>query len=353
MPLINFILAGDTQKVMSLNTKDEYDMPENRRKRVEFRPATITYEKKVAIYCRVSTKSEAQANSLETQIFGLSEMVRRNPDWELVTIYEDQYTGRSKYRPGFHKMMLDSYENRFNIILVKSISRFGRNVIDVLEALKKLDVLGIEVFFEEENLSSKSPTTTLELHVRAAFAQAEGENLSAAIKWGHKRRFEKGTSKMYHKPCYGYKKGAEGHLIIDEPKAQVVRQIFDLYLKGYSVDGIMKYLATNAIKSPKGKDTWSKGSIQRTLANEKYMGNVILGKTYTTAFPDNKQKINRGQYGQFLKEEAHEPIVSSELFEQVQEEIKRRSNIEVVDGKKQRKKTHYSSKDVSKVKEIK
>ena len=205
-------------------------MSKNRRKRVEFRPATITYDKKVAIYCRVSTKSEAQANSLEAQIYGLSKMVRRNPDWTLITIYEDQYTGRSKYRPGFHKMMLDSYENRFDTILVKSISRFGRNTVDVLEAVEKLDALGIEVVFELENISTKSPTAILELHVRAAFAQAEGENLSAAIKKGHRYGFQSGKSKMYKKPCYGYKKGAEGHLIIDEPKAQVVRQIFYLYL---------------------------------------------------------------------------------------------------------------------------
>ena len=146
--------------------------------------------------------------------------------------------------------------------------------------------------------------------------------------------------------CYGYKKGTEGHLIIDEPNAQVVRRIFDLYIKGYSVDGIIKYLAANAIKSPKGKDKWSKGSIQRMLVNEKYMGNVILGKTYTIGFPNNKQKINRGQYGLFLMEEAHDPIISKKTFEQVQEEMKRRSNIEVVCGRRQRKKTHYSAKKI-------
>lgn len=320
-------------------------MPENRTKRVELRPATITYDKKVVIYCRVSTKSEAQANSLETQKYGLSEKVKSNPKWTLISIYEDQYTGRSKYRPGFQQMMLDSYENRFDTILVKSISRFGRNTTDVLEALKKLDALGIEVIFEEENLSSQSPTATLEIHVRTGFSQAEGENLSEAIKWGHRRRFEKGTSKMYNKKCYGYKKNIEGNLIIDEPEAQVVKQIFDLYLKGYSVDGIMKCLASNGIPSPKGKDKWYKGTVQSFLTNEKYNGDVILGKTYTTAYPNNKQKIN-DKYEKFHMEEAHEPIISRERFEQVQEEIKRRSNTEIVDGKRQRKKTHYSSKGI-------
>lgn len=328
-----------------------YYMPENRRKKVEIRPATITYDKKVAIYCRVSTPSESQTNSLEAQKYGLEEIVKRNPDWELVTAYEDQYTGRSTYRPGFQQMMLDSYENRFDTIIVKSISRFGRNTVDFLEAVKKLDALGIEVIFELENISTKSPVTELELSMRAAFAQAESENLSAVIKWGHKCGFESGESKMYNKPCYGYKRGTEGHLIIDEPNAQVVRRIFDLYIKGYSVDGIIKYLAANAIKSPKGKDKWSKGSIQRMLVNEKYMGNVILGKTYTIGFPNNKQKINRGQYGLFLMEEAHDPIISKETFEQVQEEIKRRSNTEVVNGETKRKGTHYSSKGITRADE--
>ncbi len=320
-------------------------MPENRRKRVEYRPATITYDKKVVIYCRVSTKSELQANSLETQKYGLSEKVKANPKWTLVDIYEDQYTGRSKYRPGFHKMMLDSYENRFDTILVKSISRFGRNTTDVLEALEKLRSLGVEVIFEEENLSSQSPTATLEINIRTGFAQAEGENLSAAIKWGHKRRFESGESGLYNKRCYGYKKSIAGSLIIDETEAKVVRCIFDLYTKGHSADGIIKSLAISGIPSPQGKAKWSKGTIQRFLTNEKYNGDVILGKTCTTPYPENKQIIN-DKYDKFHMEEAHEPIISKEVFKQVQEEIKRRSNTEIIDGKKQRKKTHYSSKGI-------
>ncbi|WP_243122770.1 recombinase family protein [Haloimpatiens lingqiaonensis] len=118
-----------------------------------------------------------------------------------------------------------------------------------------------------------------------------------------------------------------------------------MYLSGYSVDMIMKELVTESIKSPTGKDKWSKRTIQRMITNEKYIGSVILGKTYTGAYPNNKQKVNMGEQEQFIMQDAHEPIISVEIFEKVQEEIKRRSNIEIVGGKDKRKSTHYSAKE--------
>lgn len=109
---------------------------------------------------------------------------------------------------------------------------------------------------------------------------------------------------------------------------------------------IIKELAYNNIKSPTGKEKWSKRTIQTMLTNEKYMGNVILGKTYTGTYPNNKQKVNEGSQDQFLMKEAHQPIVSSEVFEQIQEEMKSRSNVELVDGKTKRKNTRYSAKGI-------
>lgn len=135
-------------------------------------------------------------------------------------------------------------------------------------------------------------------------------------------------------------------LVINEKEAVVVRRIFDLYLSGYSVDMIIQELAAKSIKSPTGKDTWAKGSIQKMLTNEKYIGNVILGKTYTGQFPNNQQKVNDGAQEQYLMKDAHEPIISIEVFEKVEEEMKRRSNIEIIDGKAKRKTTHYSAGDV-------
>lgn len=159
-----------------------------------------------------------------------------------------------------------------------------------------------------------------------------------------KRGFISGKSKLYSRRCFGYKQNGEGELIIDEKQAEVVRAIFDLYLSGLSIGFIAKELKKRGIRSPQGKDIWSKKSIQTVLGNEKYAGQVLLGKTYTGNFPNNKQFMNDGEYEQFLMKDAHEPIIDSEKFEQVQEEMKRRSNIEIVNGVAKRKVTHYSTK---------
>lgn len=241
-------------------------------------------------------------------------------------------------------MILDSYENCFDIILVKSISRFNRNTVDLLDTINKLRCLGIEVIFKQENLSSKDRDSDLIMALSVSLAQAESESLSTAIKWGMKRGFESGESKFYSRKCYGYNKSEVGNLIINNEQATVVKSIFNLYLSGYSVDMIINKLENSSIESPTGKEKWSKRTIQKILTNEKYIGNVILGKTYTDTYPSSKQRVNNGVQDKYLMENNHEPIISTEVFEKVQEEINIRSNIEIVDGKVKRKNTHYSSR---------
>ena len=123
-----------------------------------------------------------------------------------------------------------------------------------------------------------------------------------------------------------------------------MRLIFDLYLKGHSVLSIIAELEKRGIKSPTGKDTWSKRSIETLLANEKYVGDVIVGKTFSNEFPDTTRRINKGERQRFIAEASHEPIISSEIFEQVKQEREKRSNVYTVDGKSMRKSTHYSMK---------
>lgn len=324
-------------------------MENNRRPNVRVIPARVRTEKRVAIYCRVSTTKDSQEESLAAQKYGLQQIVKNNPDWTLYRVYEDQDSGKDTFRPGVRSMMLDGRDGLFDIILVKSISRFSRNSVDLLGRINELRTMGIEVIFEQENIRTNENEQDLHIAVRTAIAQAESESLSAAIKWGLKRGFETGNSKLYTRKCFGYKKNEYGELMIDEEQAPVVRNIFDLYLKGYSVDMIMKELAYDNIKSPTGKEKWSKRAIQTMLNNEKYIGNVLIGKTYTGTFPNNKQKVNCGAQEQFLMKEAHTPIIPIGVFEQVQEEIKRRSNMEVVDGKAKRKNTHYSAKDTERI----
>ena len=204
--------------------------------------------------------------------------------------------------------------------------------------------MGVEIIFHQENLRTSEADNDILISALSAIAQAESESMGEAIKWGLKRGFMSGNSKMYSRKCFGYKHNEDGELIIDEEQAEVVRTIFDLYLSGLSVVLIIRELEKRNIKSPQGKDTWSKHAIQRMLTNEKYIGHVLLGKTYTGDFPNNKQQKNDGGQDQFLMKNAHEPIIQEEKFERIQEEMKRRSNIEIVFGQTKRKGTHYSSK---------
>lgn len=267
---------------------------DNRRKNIRLIPASIVDRKRVAIYCCVSTTRGSQEDSLDAQKKGLQKIIDNNLNWTLSKFYTDTESGKNSYHYSFQEMLFDSYENYFDIILVKSISRFNRNTVDLLETVNKLRCLGIEVIFNQENVSSKDRDSDLVMALSASLAQVESESLSTAIKWGMKRGFESGELKLYARKCFGYNKSETGELIIDEEQAEVVRKIFDLYLSGYSVDMIINELVAKSVKTSTGKEKWSKRTIQKMLTNEKYIGNVILGKTYTGQFPNTQQKINYG-----------------------------------------------------------
>lgn len=300
--------------------------------------------KRVAIYCRVSTTHESQDESLDIQIKTLKQVVENNPKWRLYEIYSDKDSGGNVARYGFQKLISDCYENRIDKVLVKTISRFARNTVDLLETVSRLKGLGVEIIFHQENLKTSEADNDILISALSAIAQAESESTGEAIKWGLKRGFMSGKSKLYSRKCFGYKHNEDGELIIDEGQADVVRTIFELYLSGLSVIRISRELHKRNIKSPQGKDTWSKHSIQTVLTNEKYIGNVLLGKTYSGDFPNNKQHKNSGEQDQFIMKDAHEAIIESEIFEKVQAEMKRRSNIEITYCMAKRKGTHYSSK---------
>jgi len=307
-------------------------------------PAKSQGLKMVAIYSRVSTTHEAQEESLDIQIKTLKQVVADNPKWMLYRAYSDKDSGGNVFRPDFQKLIFDCYENKVDIVLVKTISRFARNTVDLLETVSRLRGLGIEVIFHQENLRTSEADNDMLISALSAIAQAESESTGEAIKWGLKRGFISGNSKLYSRKCFGYKQNEDGELVIDEEQAEIVRTIYDLYLSGLSIGLIAKELKKRGIKSPQGKDIWSKKSIQTVLGNEKYIGRVLLGKTYTGDFPNNKQFLNDGEHEQFLMKDAHKPIIGLEKFEQVQEEMKQRSNMEIINGVARRKRTHYSTK---------
>ncbi|WP_414151849.1 recombinase family protein [Acetobacterium carbinolicum] len=238
-------------------------------------------------------------------------------------------TGSS--RKEFNRMLKDCQSHDLEIILTKSISRFGRDTLEILDALNQLKLLGVRVIFEQEQLDTGDTDSDLMISIIESIAQAENESRSDNIKWGIKQRAAQGTSKLYNRKCYGYINDADGNLAIDDEKAKNVRLIFDLYLRGKSVIGIVSELEKLGIKSPTGNATWPKRTIDVMLSNEKYKGNVRL-------LDDGKHE------SYYLSENNNPAIISKEIFQAVQIEKQRRSNVTKGENGTKRKSKKYSAK---------
>lgn len=289
-------------------------------------------EKKVAIYCRVSTNDMEQLNSLTNQISALTRMVATVDQWRLVDAYIDIASAKSKSpRKDFIRMIDDCKKNKIDIVITKSLSRFGRDTIDTLEALKELRESNVRVIFEQENLDTVETDSSLMISIVESFAQAENESRSQNIRWGIKERVAKGTSKLYDRKCYGYDHDEKGKLVINSNESKVVENIFNWYLSGKSVLGILKELEIQEIKSPTGKDKWCKRTIDVMLSNEKYVGRARLLDSVSGDV-------------EYLVEENNTPIISSSVFNRVQEEKIKRSNVIKNEDKTIRKQKKYSSK---------
>ncbi|MDD2217483.1 MAG: recombinase family protein [Eubacteriales bacterium] len=289
-------------------------------------------EKRVGIYCRVSTNSADQLKSLTAQVSALTRLTAVNPKWLLVDVYIDiasSKTGSS--RKEFTRMLKDCQSHDLEIILTKSISRFGRDTVGILDALNQLKLLGVRVIFEQEVLDTADTDSDLMISIIESIAQAENESRSDNIKWGIKQRAAQGTSKLYNRKCYGYVNASDGSLMIKDEESKNVRLIFNLYLRGKSVIGIISELEKLGIKSPTGKGKWCKRTIDVMLSNEKYIGNVRL-------LDDGKHDLY------YLSEENNPAIISKETFQAVQIEKQHRSNVTKAEDSSQRKSKKYSSK---------
>lgn len=191
---------------------------------------------RVAIYCRVSTSRKEQMDSLNAQIEYYRSYVYRRRDWMLVGEYADIKSGRSaSARAQFMQMISSCEEGNVDIIITKTVSRFGRNTVDTIEILRKLKELNVDVFFENEGLHSIDPKNELIISITEAIAQADSESRSENILWGIKRSAANSDAPLYARPCYGYRKDEGGRLAIHESEACTVKHIFDMYLSGSSV----------------------------------------------------------------------------------------------------------------------
>jgi DNA invertase Pin-like site-specific DNA recombinase len=303
--------------------------------------------RRVALYCRVSSKMERQLHSLSAQMDFEKQDILDHSLWQYVDTYTDISTGRSiKSRPGFKRLMADCEAGKIDLIYTKSISRFGRNCVDFLVVLRRLKELGVDVYFSNEDVLLSSEAGELILTLHAALAQAESEDKSTNIKWGIKRSTSHPDSPFYSRVCFGYDRDANKNLVINEHEADIVRNIFGWYVQGWSIVRIKKELETLRIPSPKGKRRWPVSTIEDILSNEKYMGDSVYGRTTGSEYPSMK-RISSNPDEVSKSENHHTKIIDRDTFDQVQEMKKRRSNIEVDEhGSRIRKSTHYSMKQI-------
>lgn len=289
-------------------------------------------EKKVGIYCRVSTNEKEQLYSLAAQISALTRAVAHVSQWRLADVFIDIVSAKGELpRREFERLIRECEAHNISIVLTKSISRFGRDTVETLSAINRLKAAGVRIIFEQENLDTEEVDSNLMISVMESLAQAENESRSGNIRLGLTMRAANGTSGLYKRKLYGYTKDKDGELVIDDEQAKVVRDIFRWYLDGASVLGIIKKLSNAGIPSPTGKGTWSKRSIEKMLENEKYTGTVTLLDSATQEY-------------RYQMKDCHPPIITESEFRAVQEEKKKRSNIVIGNDGKHRSSRKYSSK---------
>lgn len=210
------------------------------------------------------------------------------------------------------------------LIITKSISRFARNTLDCLQYIRQLKDKNIPVYFEKESINTLDAKGEVLLTIMASLAQQESQSMSENIKLGLQYRFQQGKVHINHNRFLGYTKDADGHLIIDPEQAEIVKRIYREYLEGSSMDKIAAGLMADGILTGAGKEKWHTSTINKILRNEKYMGDALLQKTYTTDFLTKKRIKNNGIVPQYYVEDDHEAIIPKDLFMQVQAELVRR-----------------------------
>ncbi|MBQ7574400.1 MAG: recombinase family protein [Clostridia bacterium] len=279
--------------------------------------------KRVAAYVRVSSGKDAMLHSLSAQVSYYSDMIQHHKGWVYVGVYADEaFTGTKDTRDNFQRLLADCRKGKIDCVITKSISRFARNTVTLLQTVRELKSLGIDVYFEEQNIHSMSSDGELMLTILASYAQEESRSVSENCKWRIRHKFEEGIE--HHFTLYGYEK-VDGEIKIKDGEAEVVREIFKCYLSGMGITKIAKKLRQDNIPSPKGS-SWTLSSVRNVLINEKYMGDMMLQKYYTKDHLCKRSRCNNGELPKYYVEETHPAIISKEDFEKVQKIFSSKNN---------------------------
>lgn len=276
---------------------------------------TLKRKKRVAAYARVSSEKDTMLQSLSAQISYYSKLIQSTQGWTYVGVYADEAkTGTKDTRSEFTRMVNDARKGKIDLILTKSISRFARNTVTLLETARELKSLGIDIFFEKENLHTMSNEGELMLSIIASMAQEESRQVSENMKWRIKQDFKSGII-WGGKNCYGYRVVDKKHIVVPD-EAEVVKNIFDWYIKGLGFNAIAKRLNEQKIPPMCGKK-WIPSVVMGILGNIHYTGSLMLQKTFTNNHIEKLTKINRGEFPKYFVENAHEAIIPMEVFERV------------------------------------
>ena len=275
----------------------------------------------VAAYCRVSTDELGQKSSYESQIQYYKQKIAEHDDWTLVDIFADEAISGTQVdkRAGFQDMLKACRSGMVDLIITKSISRFARNTQDVLKYVRELQDRHIAVIFEEENINTLCMEGELLLSILSAVCQQEVENISAHVKKGLRMKMQRGELVGYA-ACLGFDYDVKTKkLSVNPEEAEIVRYIFKRYLEGAGAHKIAKELESMGVKTKRGNSNWVASTVNGIIKNEKYVGNVVQGKTYTVNPITKKRCKNNGELDSYRKIDNHQAIISKEDFYLAQE----------------------------------
>ena len=280
-------------------------------------------KKMVAAYARVSTGKDAMLHSLSAQVSYYNNMIQSKPEWEFAGIYADEaISGTKDNREEFNRMVEDCKAGKIDLIVTKAISRFARNTATLLSTIRELSSIGVDVFFEEQNLHSMSGDGEMILTLLASCAQEEARSASENVKWRVKKDFKQGILNGGN-DCYGYKLIDKKFVLVPE-EAEIVRMIFEWCIDGEGVVAISKKLDDMGIKPVRAK-YWLPSTIMRMLKDRCYVGDLVLQKTYVENYITKKKKKNRGELDRYVVEGDHEAIIDAETFERANALISERA----------------------------
>ncbi|MEG0692671.1 MAG: recombinase family protein [Oscillospiraceae bacterium] len=291
-------------------------------RKIENTTPKMPVRKRVCAYARVSAAKAAQLSSLAAQVSYYASYIQHNPQWEYVGVFADEaLSGTKENRKEFLKMIGLCKQNQVDLIITKSISRFARNTVTLLETVRKLKTWDVDVFFEEQNIHTMSSDGELMLTILASYAQEESLSASENNKWRIRKDFAEGKANNFN--LYGFDR-INSKLIVNETEAKVVKMIYTDYLSGMGINVIVKKLTKNNIPTKYG-GKWSESVVHGMLTNEKMIGDTLMQKVYSINHLAKKLVRNKGELPMYYATNTHEPIIDKTTFDAVQKEIACRS----------------------------